>query len=638
MIALHNRGRSGGKIRQANVPKNRQPNPYLRKKSKDASSKRKMRSHSPNKYLPARSLNDLLNHISLAIDKNELKTLKLILTGPEKISGKLFEEYDTCRDLFTKLRQNGHISENDVSILFRILFILGRKDLQCDAEQYTVDKAVPYAYSIMLPFPYLSDQQRLNAIWKRTGKKGKIYEECEKICKLIESISNSILHVWPAYDTKANDDIVFVVLTKSIEDKLHVEEKLGNIGYNIFVKNIDSTGKESEAVLQKLNKLKKKPQPLTYSQKEDIKVAIRKNSDRLLQNHQYLSAISGSNVRSKNFMLKQSEYRVPFQPCIVLYVIAKGKIPLHESKFENHIDGIPVDVREGIFETTTLPFEKYTRPVQMGCQITSNDTSPSYGTLGGFYYHSDFGLCGITCAHVVLNWDNMNKLKGEKQVLSSASPMVFQPDTTRPRHQLGPVKEVVYREGNEKSSGIDMAIFKLEDNAPESGRFPGSEICFETGRTLGTSGLRYNTQVLKYGRTTGLTRGYIEFEETTVRLCKFQCQYTIKNDEHPYLLKKQIEIRPDISESPQFKLFNDGGDSGAFVFAKDSDDQLACIGMCVGKLNSNGIVIPISVIKEEFGISQFCDFQTKHLSEQIQEINKEMKMMNGKLDRLLSRK
>jgi hypothetical protein len=143
---------------------------------------------------------------------------------------------------------------------------------------------------------------------------------------------------------------------------------------------------------------------------------------------------------------------------------------------------------------------------------------------------------------------------------------------------------------------------------------------------------------LKYGRSTGLTRGYIEFEVTTVRLLNYDRKYTINNDKYTYLLKNQIEIRPDISESPQFKLFNDGGDSGAFVFATDSDDQLACIGMCVGKLNSNGIVIPISVIKEELGISQFCDFQTKHLSEQIQEINKEMKMMNRKLDRLLSRK
>jgi hypothetical protein len=95
-----------------------------------------------------------------------------------------------------------------------------------------------------------------------------------------------------------------------------------------------------------------------------------------------------------------------------------------------------------------------------------------------------------------------------------------------------------------------------------------------------------------------------------------------------------MEIRPDISV---FQLFNDCGDSGAFVFAKDTDNHLACIGMCVGKINTNAVVIPISVIQEELGVSQLYDFRWNHLSEKLEEIKKEQKAIHRKLDEVLKR-
>ncbi|XP_060560322.1 uncharacterized protein LOC132720249 [Ruditapes philippinarum] len=474
------------------------------------------------------------------------------------------------------------------------------------------------------------DQKKLDMMWKRADEnKYKIYEECERISKFIENISSSIVHVWPAYDTKANDDIVFVVLTtKDIEDDLKVKNKLEKTSYNVFVTHVDSCSKESEQVLRKVDQLRETNQ--CFSKLEDLGSVINKHSDRLLRNHQYLSAISGSNVRSERFSLGPSEHFVSFQSCIVLYVIAKGKIPLHENKFEDNLDGVPVDVREGIFQRTILPSERYSKPVKMGCQITSNRTPESFGTLGGFFYHKDFGLCGVTCAHVVLEEAMIHDLRGEKKVWSrEESPMVFHPNTTQHDYKLGPVKEAVYRTGSEDSSGIDIAVFKIEGAAPDSGFFPEeSEMCFETGRTLGTSDLKYNTPVLKYGRTTALTRGYIEFENTTVRMIKYERKYTLGSNEYTFLLKNQIAVRPESSLCTQ--LFNDFGDSGAFVFVKDSGNQLVCIGICVGKLNTHGIIIPISAVKDDLGISNFCDFRWHHLSEKIKEMDK-------KLDRILDR-
>ncbi|XP_060578024.1 uncharacterized protein LOC132735141 [Ruditapes philippinarum] len=470
--------------------------------------------------------------------------------------------------------------------------------------------------------PSMIDQKELNMMWKRTDKnKHEIYEECERISKFIENMSSSIVHVWPAYDTNANDDIVFVVITtKDIDDDLQVKDKLEKTGYNVFVTRVDSCSKESEQVLQKVDQLETNQ---CFSKLEDLGSVINKHSDRLLRNHQYLSAISGSNVRSERFSLGQSEHFVSFQSCIVLYVIAKGKIPLHENKFEDNLDGIPVDVREGIFQRTILPSERYSKPVKMGCQITSNRTQ-SFGTLGGFFYHEDFGLCGVTCAHVVLDEAMIHDLRGEKKVWSrEESPMVFHPNTTQDEYKLGPVKEAVYRTGSEDSSGIDIAVFKIEGATPDSGFFPEEpEMCFETGRTLGTSDLKKKTPVFKYGRTTALTRGYIEFENTTVRMIKFERKYTLGSNEYTFLLKNQIEVRPESSLCTQ--LFNDFGDSGAFVFVKDSDNQLVCIGICVGKLNTNGVVIPITAVKGDLGITKFCDFRLNRLCEKIKEMDKKL--------------
>ncbi|XP_060575288.1 uncharacterized protein LOC132732794 [Ruditapes philippinarum] len=623
------------------VSKCKKIHPYFGENQASSLSRRKLslRCHSP-EHMCSMRLDHLLYFIAYHIDNDEFKRLKLILTGPEGISGNILEKCNTCSALFTVLKQSGYISGDNVSILLKVLHILRKEELKQLIEQYCVDEGMDFHnYKSGLAQPYVSHNQKLNEMWKKTGRNETIYEECEKICKLIENMSYSIFHVWPAYDTKANDDIVFVVLTKSIGDKLQVEEELGNIGYNIFVTNVDSNSNESEQVIKKQTKLKSN---VCQFQIESMKNVINKHSDRLLQNHQYLSAISGSTVRSKNFSLGKSKHCVSVQSCIVLYVIAKGKVPLHENTFESQIDGIPVDVREGTFETTNLPSQKYFRPVKMGCQITSNKTSPSYGTLGGFYYHTDLGLCGITCAHVVLDEAEMHDLRGEKKIWNTDPPMVFQPDISRLKYQLGPVKEVVYKAGNDSSSGIDMAIFKLEGRAPNSGHFPaGPGLCFETGRTLGTSGLKHNTQVLKYGRTTELTRGYIEFENVTVRAIRYERRYTVNNCEYTYFLKNQIQIRPDISD---FRPFNDDGDSGAFVFAKDTDNQLACIGMCVGKIDLSAVVIPISVIKEELGVSQLYDFRWNHISEKLKEIDREMKIRNNqqnkmdkKLDKILSK-
>ncbi|XP_060594691.1 uncharacterized protein LOC132749034 [Ruditapes philippinarum] len=486
------------------------------------------------------------------------------------------------------------------------------------------------------PQPSMIDQKKLNMIWKRREEnKTQIYDECELISKFLENMSSSIVHVWPAYDTKANDDIVFVVLTsKGIEDNLQVKDKLKKTGYNVFVIHVDSCSKESEQVLQKLDQLETNQ---CFSKLEDLGSVINKHSDRLLRNHQYISAISGSNVRSERFSLGQSEHLVSFQPCIVLYVIAKGKIPLHENKFEDNLDGIPVDVREGIFQRTILPSERYSKPVKMGCQITSNKTPlESFGTLGGFFYHKDFGLCGVTCAHVVLEEATIHDIRGEKKIWSKEeSPMVFHPNTTQHEYKLGPVKEAVYRTGSEDSSGIDIAVFKIEGAAPDSGFFPEeSEMCFETGRTLGTSDLKYNTPVLKYGRTTALTRGYIEFENITVRMIKYERKYTLGSNEYTFLLKNQIAVRPELNSCTQ--LFNDFGDSGAFVFVKDSDNQLVCIGICVGKLNTHGIIIPISAVKGDLGISKFCDFRWHRLSEKIKEMDEKLDTILDRLSRISS--
>ena len=107
------------------------------------------------------------------------------------------------------------------------------------------------------------------------------------------------------------------------------------------------------------------------SQIENI---IQKNCNFLMRKHSNLEIISASGNRSQGgVMVKES--------CVVLYCTLKGIIPDDEEEFPKAIDGIPVDVREGMFHLNPgdgdnkFPSSKsYHGEMKMGCNIGAKGT------------------------------------------------------------------------------------------------------------------------------------------------------------------------------------------------------------------------------------------------------------------------
>lgn len=118
----------------------------------------------------------------------------------------------------------------------------------------------------------------------------------------------------------------------------------------------------------------------------------------MFRSHSNLTMICPSGFKSRGF--KSGSFPLEKINCIQLFCKRKGIIPIGESHFPLHINGIPTDVLEG---TSVL-----SRSVHIGDKI-DNDAKCT-GTLGGFvkYYGIDTFL---TCSHVIFGKDDFFKLQ-----------------------------------------------------------------------------------------------------------------------------------------------------------------------------------------------------------------------------------
>ncbi|KAH3746842.1 hypothetical protein DPMN_181259 [Dreissena polymorpha] len=155
------------------------------------------------------------------------------------------------------------------------------------------------------------------------------------------------------------------------------------------------------------------------------------------------------------------------EPRLGLYVPAKGYIPIDEDPFDESYDGIRVDVREAVYER----FRKYAKDVhthvKMGCQI---ERKRKTGTLGLFVQHPFYGLCGVTCAHVLLD-DEEKKAYNNKKFLDPEDPenFVHQPS---PPHDIGVIRKVIVKEDARYPIGVEIAVIQIKKRGPNSGQFP----------------------------------------------------------------------------------------------------------------------------------------------------------------------
>ncbi|XP_060596530.1 uncharacterized protein LOC132750552 isoform X2 [Ruditapes philippinarum] len=448
----------------------------------------------------------------------------------------------------------------------------------------------------------LDDIDLTKLLLKEGRTSREVFKECQKICQAIKDESEHIVHVEAAYRFGDDKHVIFLVFAaKNIQI---------NVIWETEIRIINNYSDESSVMLHC-----KENSPLTEKESQKIGEIIDMHSKKLMSNHKFLSAISASSVSSRCFGPMRLKHVIEKRPCIVLNVLVKGIIPLNEEYFPTKLEGTPVDVREGGVRLCVNKAEEYQENVTMGCKITSSTCPVKAGTLGGFIEHPEYGLCGITCAHVIMNDADKFKLKEMSTITvkEKLDGMMYQPDVRIPDNKLGKLVQVIYREGENGKPGVDLALFRIETRAPKQGRFPDNTLpSFNEGLVWGKTGIPDgHTEVRKFGYVTLNTSGVMQFDNCAIREEPFHSNMTM-GDGTPFTttLYKQYHIKSCDKNIPFCKL----GDSGALVFMEDNTGEETtprCIGMVVAVTSGNsGYVTPINAILDELKVKQFKPFTT----------------------------
>ncbi|KAH3775968.1 hypothetical protein DPMN_177379 [Dreissena polymorpha] len=278
--------------------------------------------------------------------------------------------------------------------------------------------------------------------------------KCQKICNEILKVEH-VVNVYPTYTTDSTKRFVFVAVVENESEC--TEQRLNELGYDIEIKykqpkyTKDNPGKDDYL--------------LKHEFTDKLKNVIRTYGNTLMFKHTNVSFIRGCKYRLDT----ENENEIKYEPGLAVYVSAKGFIPIGEEKIAKSYDGVPVDVREGV----CIPFaggraNDILENVKMGCQIKRYKR----GSLG-VLFENDYGLCGITCGHVVCSPEEMKKCMQKGGTFHfDTNNEVYQPEEP---HTIGYLKKLICKEGNGNEASLDIGVIQLTSRPPRDGKFPIAE-------------------------------------------------------------------------------------------------------------------------------------------------------------------
>ncbi|XP_053383644.1 uncharacterized protein LOC123537265 isoform X2 [Mercenaria mercenaria] len=451
----------------------------------------------------------------------------------------------------------------------------------------------------------LPSNHLLQSACTKLGRHSNIVSKiCSKISAFIKMSTKDIVDTWAAYEYSEYEKngeakVIFVVCTTQIRARIDVRD------YIIHQRKINTYSSESQEVLaESIKTLDKDYQPNEIS---ELRKCIATHSDSLIDSHSNLNIISPSLKRSRGY--GTASRVISDELCIVLYVDVKGFIPIQEEAFPKQLDGIPTDVWEGGFETFTGGPNDTHEHMKMGLAIHAYNTNSLGklvgGTLGGFVEHPLHGLCGISCSHVLLSGEEMRKVQNGGQLEIQKS--VYHPVCYTSSTQFGKVVSAVFKEES-STTGVDVAMFKIEAKFPLKGDFPDAfnylesgfdernPLLFNSGDVLDVSAkLEGRPEVYKFGIATGITRGSFGLQGSVIRRKQvLEGQW----EGFGYRLKNLIEILA-IGGKPFAQI----GDSGALVMKEGTGGDSVAIGMVQAGLHdgSRVFVSPICDILKSLG-------------------------------------
>ncbi|XP_052819477.1 uncharacterized protein LOC128245376 isoform X1 [Mya arenaria] len=485
----------------------------------------------------------------------------------------------------------------------------------------------------------IPDRAKLNVICAEKGRRSdEVLAFTDTICDTIRekldshftarNLKTKVVDIYASYPKEDEISIIFVITnTHKVQDEVVMQV----VDYGFVLKSLDSATTES-----KLNEAEFEdflPQADICKLNQYISI----NSKQLFQCHSNLRIVTGSRVDVSRFSERK-------RVCIQLFVHAKGFIPLREEPFPKQYEGFTVIVSEGICVLyTNLAATERHDELKIGCQIMRAELFdanhlPLNGTLGGFFEHPEYGLCGMSCAHVLLSKTELTRCKENngKVHYPDVNASVYQPSYAE-SNKIGHLVQAIYDEGNEQEAGVELAVFNISDREPLSGAFPAIKLddhavshfkSYNSGTTLGKA-LLTGKQVWKFGMATQLTDGYVGTIVCSIKVPPLK--YDLLG--HSLELYNQLQVY----SRNKSETFADKGDSGALVFYDRPNGESVCVGMVVGGWigeENVAAVMPIDTIIRQLGVQQLKPFFKSIVSEDIVNLRSELNKTNENVERL----
>ncbi|KAK3599789.1 hypothetical protein CHS0354_037275 [Potamilus streckersoni] len=345
----------------------------------------------------------------------------------------------------------------------------------------------------------------------------------------------------------------------------------------------------------------------TYKDASLIEKAIQEHGGALFEKHSNLEAMSGS-----SFMLSMSKGYIR-HPCVVLYCQVKGVVPYGKNAFPKVLKvgrvTLPVDVREGFLrqgmfqQKNIMGRTEWHDKLRMGVSIGVKNI-PMAGTLGPFVKLAGNDVGFLTCTHVVggTHVDILQPADGESF-----------PNRPQFERYCGEVIKICFNpqfrdqnNGRSNTVGVDAALVQVKGNRKidfrnfpsvpttdleTAGFNPDDPPLFGYGSIKHLLDFRetQGKRVIKYGRTTGLTKGSLELQGASVRRRDADLELPNKN--------RVVMTNQYIIEKHGGMPFFLRGDSGAGVFLVGEDNKITLIGLAIGMLDSDYCVVtPIEYV------------------------------------------
>ncbi|XP_053390494.1 uncharacterized protein LOC128553380 [Mercenaria mercenaria] len=434
------------------------------------------------------------------------------------------------------------------------------------------------------------------------------------ICYSLVKSREDVVEAYPS--TKEKNTFVLIAFTKNDNDYQELETFNG-----LQVLCRPYLTKSSESILAENYA---QEQGLHCSFGKDIQLlneVIESKTGALFTDHSNIEGIGLSMVRSTSKGFDTSS------PCVVLYCKCKSYIPFGEQEFPKyliHQSGLSfkTDVREGRFSlgpngnTLLGAARDWHKELAMGCSV--GPKSGHYdATIGPFVKVEGIDqTCFLTVRHMFQPFDlDDRRLQGTKLMQPADG------DTkSDPYSQAGHGGPVNDRECGDVltsifSERVDAAVVKIKaDRSPSRGYFvvpTENELkvagfsrtnfpTFDDGSIMNAA--EFTTEdvaterVVKFGKTTGLTKGSLELNSMVVKVVDEEAlaiQYNGRLESK--VMKNQLKIN-----SHSLKTFFQLGDSGSAVFLVDKRNKLHCIGMAIGSMSDlSCLVTPIQVVLSE---------------------------------------